>query len=150
MFLRDPLRVLQCPLCFGRETIRLHTPSIHRVQPSAVQGLYRFYETSDANCFFLVIPGPGGRPQRATFKAETKLVSTAAKTEFFADAASLRVYVVAKQHILIPNVELAARNDRVRPTILVAAIRLIEAPRFLVGVRRCFNQDDCSFATFLA
>src|SRR5947209_11939007 len=36
--------------------------------------------------------------------------------------------VVAKQHVLIPKVKFSADNDRVRPAILVAPFRLVEAP----------------------
>src|SRR5438477_3132275 len=53
--------------------------------------------------------------------------------------ASLLLHVVTKEHVLIAKVELSADDDRMRPAILPASLRLFEPALLDKSLRRGFN-----------
>ena len=63
---------------------------------------------------------------------------------------SLRLHVKAEQHILVAEVELAVGNDRMRPTVLVGAVGLVEPAFLAVTLGRGLHQREDAFAAFAA
>src|SRR5437867_1359207 len=63
---------------------------------------------------------------------------------------SLLLHIVTEQLILIADVELPSGDDRVRPTVFFASVRLIEPAFFFIALRGRFNQGDRAFAAFTA
>src|SRR4030095_4028555 len=54
----------------------------------------------------------------------------------------LRFHIVAKQRVLVANVEFAIRNDRMRPSWFIRAFGLIEPDAFQVFLAAGFNQHN--------
>src|SRR5437764_13104760 len=59
---------------------------------------------------------------------------------------SFLFYVVTKQHILIAQVKLAADDDGMRPTALVAPVRLLESALLVKAARGRFDENHGAFA----
>src|SRR5258708_7242495 len=55
---------------------------------------------------------------------------------------SFAVKSIAQQHILIAQIQPPARNDRVRPGLLAAAVGLLEAAMFPVAGRAGLDEGD--------
>src|SRR5262245_29809604 len=63
---------------------------------------------------------------------------------------STLLHVVTEQPVLIAQVEFSIGDDRMRPTLVIASLGLIETA-FLFVARRCrFDQCDSPFAAFAA